>query len=246
MHLIFSLILHFYHICHYTRFSDRVFIAHPETRKLLLRYSLKGIENDMHSHLLELIDEHAKSIAPLLRHLTSTRNDADSVTSLEYRCPQPWTPFIQSLAAKSPVCALVHCSDQVKSLLTMMITEECDVTKTPAHMILLQHYVPVLFNLIKNLGSYPHHLLAPILQALIDKAEAPFSGQQGVHDEKPSISSVAELHHLGFFPQLPIRCSRGNYVADGKKQTDVGICNKNSHGHPSLLPGVFTVFCQHG
>ena len=57
----------------------------------------------------------------------------------------------------------------------MMITEACDVKKTPAHMIdlLLQHYVPVLFNLIKNIGSYPHHLLAPILQTLVDKAEAP-------------------------------------------------------------------------
>ena len=54
---------------------------------------------------------------------------------------------------------------------------------------------------IKNLGSYPHHLLAPILQTLVDKAEALFSGQQVVHDEKPSISSVDELHHLGFFPQ---------------------------------------------
>ena len=83
VHLIVSLILHFHHniICHYTRFSDQVFIAHPETRKLLLRYSLKGIQNDMHSHLLELTDKHAKCIAPLLKHLTSTRNDTDIVTS---------------------------------------------------------------------------------------------------------------------------------------------------------------------
>ena len=89
----------------------------------------------------------------------------------------------------------------------LMITEACDVKKTPAHMILLQHYVPVSFNLIKNLGSYPHHLLAPILQTLVDKAEAPFSGQKGVHDEKPSILSVDELHHLGFFPQRIVHCT---------------------------------------
>ena len=147
----------------------------------------------MHSHLLELTDKHAKCIAPLLKYLTSTRNDTDIVTSW---CPcmaegtytdrmngvhawlrapsigalsHAWTPFILSLAATSPVCALVHCADQMKSLLTMMITEECDVKKTPAHMILLQHYVPLLFNLIKNLGSYPHHLLAPILQRLFSQ-----------------------------------------------------------------------------
>ena len=99
-------------------------------------------------------------------------------------------------------------ADQVKSLLTMIITEECDVKKTPAHMKLLQHYVPVLFNLIKNLGSYPHHLLAPILQTLVDKAEALFSGQQVVHDEKSSISSVDELHHLGFFPQRIVQVTQ--------------------------------------
>ena len=113
-----------------------MFIAHPETRKLLLRYSLKGIQNDMHSHLLELTDKHGKCIAPLLKHLTSTRNDTDIVTSW-YPCmaegtytdrmngvhawlrapilgalSHAWTPFILSLAATSPVCALVHCADQ--------------------------------------------------------------------------------------------------------------------------------------
>ena len=82
------------------------------------------------------------------------------------------------------------------------------IYKTPAHMILLQHYVPVLFNLIKNLGSYPHHLLAPISQTLVDKAEALFSGQQVVHDEKSSISSVDELHHLGFFPQRIVQVTQ--------------------------------------
>ena len=109
-------------------------------------------------------------------------------------------------------------------------------------MKLLQHYVPVLFNLVKNLSAYPHNLLSPILQTLLDKAEAPF---EGIGDEPPSsVSESAELHHLGFFPQLPSVRNRCNYVADGSKYT--GSCNKYSHGHPSLLPGVFTVFCQHG
>lgn len=166
--------------------------------------------------------------------------------SLQYRCSQPWLPFLQSLAATSPVCALVHTSEEVMSLLKNMQAEEYDVTRIPATMKLLQCHVPVLFNLVKNLDSYPHALLAPILQTLLDKAKAPFTDDQEVYNEKPNILSNLELHNLGYFPQLPLVRSRGNYVADGNKHPDVSICNKNSHGHPSLLPGVFTLFCQHG
>ena len=53
-----------------------------------------------------------------------------------------------------------------------------------------------------------------------------------------------ELNHLSFFPKLPPVRGRKDYVADGNKDTKT--CNKYSHGHPSLLPGVFTMFCQHG
>ena len=41
VHLIVSLISHFHHICHYTRFSDQVFIAHPETKKIAVEVLIK-------------------------------------------------------------------------------------------------------------------------------------------------------------------------------------------------------------
>ena len=225
----------------YTRFSDRVFIDHHETRKLLSQYCSKGLQKDV-THLLELIDTHAKCILPLLKHLISSKNDQ----SLEWRCPQPWIAFVQSLASASPVCAYVHTSDEIRALFKKMQAEEYDVTRTPDSMKLLQYYVPILFNLVKNLSSYPHTLLSPILQTLLDKAEAPFAGEGEVHDAKPSDLSDTELQHLGFFPQLPLVRNRGSYVADGSKYSEFSLCNKYSHGHPSLLPGVFTLFCQHG
>ena len=181
----------------------------------------------MHSHLLELTDKHAKCIAPLLKYLTSTRNDTDIVTSW---CPcmaegtytdrmngvhawlrapsigalsHAWTPFILSLAATSPVCALVHCADQMKSLLTMMITEECDVKKTPAHMIL---YTSTLCSSVIQFDKESWLLSTPFASSYF--AEALFSGQQVVHDEKSSISSVDELHHLGFFPQRIVQVTQ--------------------------------------
>lgn len=110
----------------------------------------------MLSHLLELIITHAKSLLPLLTYLTSTKNDPESTASLQYRCSQPWLPFLQSLATTSPVCALVHTSEEVMSIFEKMQTEEYDVTRTPASMRLLQCHVPILFNLVKNLDSFPH------------------------------------------------------------------------------------------
>ena len=41
VHLIVSLISHFHHICHYTRFSDQVFIAHQETKKIAVEVLIK-------------------------------------------------------------------------------------------------------------------------------------------------------------------------------------------------------------
>ena len=218
-----------------------MFIDHQEARKLLSQYCSKGLQKDV-THLLELIDTHAKCILPLLKHLISSKNDQ----SLEWRCPQPWIAFVQSLASTSPVCAYVHTSDEIKGLFKKMQAEEYDVTRTPDSMKLLQYYVPILFNLVKNLSSYPHTLLSPILQTLLDKAEAPFAGEHEVHATKSCDLSDTELQHLGFFPQLPLVRNRGSYVADGSKYSEFSLCNKYSHGHPSLLPGVFTLFCQHG
>lgn len=71
------------------------------------------------------------------------------------------------------------------------------------------------------------------------KAEAPFVGD--FKDETPSTSSDSDM---AFFPQLPVIRSRGSYRADRVRKEK--ICTKHTTSHPSLLPGVFVMFCQHG
>ena len=52
---------------------------------------------------------------------------------------------------------------------------------------------------------------------------------------------------LSFFPNLPLLSGHGNYAADKSLKThDSDSCRKASYGHPSLSPGIFTVFCPHG
>ena len=47
-----------------------------------------------------------------------------------------------------------------------------------------------------------------------------------------------------FFPNLPILRGRGVYQAYSTK--NAAVCSKATSRHPTLLPGLFTLFCQHG
>ncbi|KAK3608593.1 hypothetical protein CHS0354_042584 [Potamilus streckersoni] len=50
---------------------------------------------------------------------------------------------------------------------------------------------------------------------------------------------------MPFTQLLPEVCRMGKYQLDGKKE-NVPFCSKKHGRHPTLLPGIFTVFCQHG
>ena len=75
----------------------------------------------MLTHLLKLVDTHAKSMFLLLKYL----NNDEEKSSLELRCPQHWVSFILSLSSTSPVCAFVHTSNEVNIPLKKMQAEEC-------------------------------------------------------------------------------------------------------------------------
>ena len=49
---------------------------------------------------------------------------------------------------------------------------------------------------------------------------------------------------LSYVPQLTLCRNRGQYEADRVKSSR--ICAKYSTGHQTLLPGIFTLYCEHG
>lgn len=75
-----------------------------------------------------------------------------------------------------------------------------------------------------------------------EKAKLPYINAEE-HDG-PAVGLQGATSNLSYFPGLPKHRDRGNYKQDQTKTA--GRCNKEYRGHPSLLPGVFTVFCQHG
>lgn len=154
--------------------------------------------------------------------------------------PKLWSGLVAALATPSPVCALLHPSDRSYHLLERMKSE--DITSDPAAMQALQEEVPVLFELLRLLKYVPTKVLSPIIAALIQKSSNPFSSDP-VESVNPTPS---KMEPLSFFPQLPSIRSRETYTADRTSTASKMMCTKRSTGHPTLLPGIFTLFCQHG
>lgn len=229
-------------------FNDRVFLPNAKARKLLSQYASSGLSSQDITEMIELLKEHAPSAAMVVSSITSDQetNFASKTRSNIYSCPNEWASLMKSLASTSPVCALLHPSDSVAKLVSSM--KEGDITKDAILMQKLQQEIPVIFGLIRSLAYYPQKILTPLLEELWIKANAPFNLEYCM--DKPEILDASvengECHisDLSYFPGLPKIRSRGIYVAD-KKSNDT-ICTKRSSRHPALLPGIFTLFCEHG
>ena len=85
--------------------------------------------------------------------------------------------------------------------------------------------------------------MALILDTLKEKALAPFREAIPVDT---STSVVRGEDTLSFFPSLPRIRNRRHYEADVDKKSKVQLCKKGYNAHPSLTPGIFTLFCPHG
>ncbi len=81
--------------------------------------------------------------------------------------------------------------------------------------------------------------MKPIIEELLLKANAPF--QENKDNE---VAPIVSYDEMSYFPHLPKCRERQVYTADSAGK--VSTCTKKSSRHPTLLPGVFTLFCEHG
>ena len=109
----------------------------------------------------------------------------------------------------------------------------------------LQRTVPVLFDLLLSVETYPQQLMLSVLREMIKKSSVPFrNDDKTLWSDQPVEADECVYKSLSYFPNLPRVRNRRSYEAD--KSTKEKICTKRGSGHPSLLPGIFTIFCQHG
>ena len=154
--------------------------------------------------------------------------------------PPPISALFIALGKSSPVCALFPQLDSLEELYQKLVNNE-PVKQFPHDMLLLQQSSPLLFDIIRIIeGDQVPDVLCTLVNDLLHKAEAPF----GVNSLADSGSqNTNEAHDLEYFPALPIVRSRGDYSFDA---ISPNICTKRSNRHPSLLPGIFLLLCQHG
>ena len=202
---------------------------------MLIKFAKHGISNADINELKVLVSKNAIFMEELLQHIISIGRNGRNI-----QCPTEWKQFFCALASSSSVCALLHPSETLFSVLLGL--QSGNYLSSMETCQYLQHEVPVLFELLRNLKTFPK-CLVQVIREMVKKAKTPF--QSCTTDCTTSIctSCSADLD-VAFFPSLPVIRSRGTYAMDKSFQTK--ICTKHRTRHPTLLPGVFTLYCKHG
>lgn len=153
-----------------------------------------------------------------------------------------WRDLIKVFASPYPFCSFLPPSEDFFAFLNREFAKKECILQNDEHLQRLQTVVPVIFKLLRIMKEqFPFTEFNNCLPYFQQKVFDPF-----LKDMCPS-EEANEDDELSLFPSLPQFRRRGSFVADkhGSKVKEA-FCNKFSKGHPSLLPGVFTVFCPHG
>ena len=226
-----------YCACFFSSFKDRVFIEEAECRRLLRRYSETAEDDDSLRYfsdadakkLLDCLQTYSPTLVPLIKSWGSI-----------VPCDSRYAPLLKALSSSSPLCALIHPSPDVLDLVEK-IANVYDVRCDPELWLKLQMSVPLLYQLLSVLDctSIPS-ILRPILLELNRIAVQCF--ENTIPEEH--IDVFNEWNPCCYYPNLPTVRKRGVYKSDSARKDQT--CTKVYRGHPSLLPGIFTLFCSHG
>ncbi len=223
------------------RFSERIFIPDRYTRHLLIDFVKKGVDELGFTELIECSSKHISCLVEFLKYLKLSIEQQfttkATTSSIQFKCPEEWSDFVYALASPSPVCALIRPVQSVLMLLERMHMTNEDLRCDPVAMNTLQHEIPVIYKLLCSLNQIPL-AIHPILKRLMNLSKAPFARKIEYSTEMPH-----ETDDMKYLPKLPKLRTRKLYSADSIKAQ---VCTKKSYGHPTLLPGIFTIYCSHG
>ena len=159
--------------------------------------------------------------------------------------PSGISKFILAISKNTPICAIFQPIDELQGLCTKILQGHC-VNQHPGDMLLLQRKCPLLFELITEMDD-PALMskMRDLLRKLLQIAGAPFR-VNGSPEVPIGSEGNAIVDGLTYFPSLPLLRGRDCYQVDRQRSTSEVICNKKAGRHPSLLPGIFLVHCEHG
>ena len=184
-------------------------------------------------------------------------------------CPVEWRSFVCALACGSDVIGGLIKQPHIVKKLFKELAEGAVYDYQAA--LLMTRCCPVLFD---TLHEYQGHTnaavpiwLQPILQVIVIRCEAmaklPLE-ELGWLDEAEEIKTFTAEEDIAMGSWYPtvrsLRAKSPYYAASrpgewgrGARRCDepqanggARYCTKDTHGHPSLIPGAFFVFCPHG
>lgn len=112
-------------------------------------------------------------------------------------------------------------------------------------MELLQREVPILFDLVGSIKHLPKKQLIPLIEDIISRVLASYPDVETQSESDNMQLAESVIQELSYFPTLPKIRVRGGYETDKQSHSKLPGCTKKSSGHPSLLPGIFTLYCPH-
>jgi len=228
--------------------ADRVLLKSLKSRELLLKYSgyskqrqclssNSGLTLAEFSQLQNLCrKEGCNELSELISHLSAGQNP--KVSPAEYK------EFFSELSRCSPVCGTFQIAGNLQALEAIEKVCTGQNIKHPSKLSYLkaiQEHAPLLADVLLNC-SYPlPKQFLDFLKLLILYVSAPFGKEDPVFCEGGTESK------LSYFPNHPQVRGVRKYASDSKimcQQSD--SCRKYASYHPTLMPGIFTLYCPHG
>lgn len=202
----------------FSRYDQLVLISNVATRTLLSQWVDNAITNA--DELAILVEQHA----PFLR---------DCLTGP--RCDASYCWLVKEISRSSPVCALIPV-DAVEPV-TCLLNQENVSSIPPAMLKQLSDTSPFVYRIVSE-GALEISWVREVLEACLHVL------QPLVNSLPHEFTDGVESLPYSYLPNLPAIRVRGLYTSD--KQKGERVCNKYFQHHKALLPGVFTIHCQHG
>ena len=234
---------------------DRVLIKSKRVRDMLLKYS--GYRRDRKpiacpqmvtikefDQLVKLLrSDGFSSLAQLLDKLEKKYH--------ERTAPKPYRKFFSEIARNTPACGMVQIAGckQTCSTLHAITKKSIDIFSPKHHRLWkdLSEKAPVITSFLmlcrKDLDGEISSEILDVLGHILTTLQAPFK----LHPPDPSYYPQPDpTNCLSYFPSLPQLHGNAAYEKDKSRTApETDKCRKRSSSHPTLTPGIFTVYCPH-
>lgn len=226
------------------RFEERIYIKHAPTRKLLKRFATIATWKNKNAKPLTPVEK--DELFNLLQKMYPALYQFIRSISVAHSCVAPSFAgmFLRSVASKSPVCVYIPVTLHTKQLL-LDIVHGVNVKQDATKWHKLQELLPVVYDILTHEPSTTvQHEFSILVSDLMTISEHTFNNCKAI-EEQNDITECQTDQRIAFFPALPQVRSRSLFAADKQLLKGEKACAKSFRGHPTLLPGLFAIYCQH-